>query len=74
MEGAGVFKLINQDSWVLMYDCYDNKHYQFCSSSDLSTFTFVQNTETKGLFTPRHGTVIQITKKEYKRLQKAFGN
>jgi len=32
----------------------------------------VQNTETKGHFTPRHGTVIQITQKEYQRLLKIF--
>ncbi len=24
VEGAGVFKLINQNVWVLMYDCYNN--------------------------------------------------
>jgi hypothetical protein len=73
VEGAGVFPLIG-GGWCLMYDCYRDGHYQFTKSDDLKHFTFVQNTETKGLFTPRHGTVIQITKKEYKRLQKAFGN
>lgn len=72
VEGAGVFKLINQDSWVLMYDCYDNKHYQFCSSSDLTTFTFVQNTETTGAFTPRHGTVLAITAEETAALLEAL--
>lgn len=73
VEGSGVFPLIG-GGWCLMYDCYRDGYYQFTKSDDLKHFTFVQNTETKGLFTPRHGTVIQITKKEYKRLQKAFGN
>lgn len=73
VEGAGVFQRIEGD-WVLMYDCYINGHYQFCTSDDLFTFQFKQNTETKGTFTPRHGTVIAITKKELKRLQKAFPN
>ena len=73
VEGAGVFRLIDGD-WVLMYDCYMNGHYQFCTSKDLTTFTFKQNTETKGAFTPRHGTVMPITKKELKRLLKAFPN
>ena len=72
VEGAGVFKLINQNSWVLMYDCYNNGHYQFTSSSDLKTFKFVQNTETKGAFTPRHGTVLPITAQETAALMKAF--
>lgn len=72
VEGAGVFKLINQDSWILMYDCYNNGHYQFTSSTDLSNFKFVQDTEMKGAFTPRHGTVIPITAEETAALMKAF--
>ena len=46
VEGAGVFKLINQNVWVLMYDCYNNGHYQFTTSSDLENFKFVQDTTT----------------------------
>lgn len=72
VEGAGVFKLINQDSWILMYDCYNNGHYQFTSSPDLTNFKFVQNTEMKGAFTPRHGTVIPISAEETAALMKAF--
>ena len=72
VEGAGVFKLINQESWILMYDCYMDGHYQFTSSSDLENFKFVQNTEMKGAFTPRHGTVIPVTAEETAALMKAF--
>jgi hypothetical protein len=68
VEGAGVFPLIG-GGWVLMYDCYTNGHYQFCTSDDLRTFRFKQNTETRGTFTPRHGTVMQITAKELERLK-----
>ena len=70
VEGAGLFRLINSDDWILMYDCYANGHYQFCSSSDLIHFTFRKNTATYGAFTPRHGTVIPITEDEYQRLIK----
>lgn len=63
VEGAGVFRLFD-GTWVLMYDCYMNGHYQFCKSTDLKKFTMVQNTATKGKFTPRHGTVIAITRAE----------
>ena len=73
VEGAGVFRLIDGD-WVMMYDCYMDGHYQFCTSKDLITFKRKQDTATKGKFTPRHGTVITITKKELKRLLKAFPN
>ena len=55
VEGVGVCKAIDGKSWIIMYDCYSNNHYQFCRSEDLKTFQFVQNTETKGKFTPRHG-------------------
>ena len=72
VEGAGVFKLINQNSWILMYDCYMDGHYQFTSSSDLENFKFVQDTKTSGAFTPRHGTVIPITAEETAALMKAF--
>ena len=72
VEGAGVFKLINQNSWVLMYDCYMNGHYQFTSSPDLENFKFVQDTKTSGAFTPRHGTILPVTAEETAKLMKAF--
>lgn len=71
VEGAGVFPLIS-GGWCLMYDCYRDHHYQFAKSKDLDEFTYVQDTRTSGKFTPRHGTTMLITKKEYKRLLKAF--
>ena len=74
VEGVGVCKAIDGRSWIIMYDCYGNGHYQFCRSEDLKTFQFVQNTETKGKFTPRHGTIIPITRAEKARLLKEFGN
>lgn len=71
VEGSGVFPLL-EGGWCLMYDCYTSGFYQFCKSDDLLFFKAVKDTETKGAFTPRHGTIIQITEKELKRLQKAF--
>ena len=72
VEGAGVWPLIGQDKWILMYDCYGSGYYQFCETADLSTFKLLHQTETKGMFTPRHGTVLPVTKKEVKRIVKAF--
>ena len=74
VEGVGVCKAIDGKSWIIMYDCYGNGHYQFCKSEDLKTFKFVQNTEMKGKFTPRHGTIIPITRAEKERLLKEYGN
>lgn len=77
VEGSSVFPLIKKSKkdkteYVLMYDCYSKGYYQFCKG-DLKTFTYVTKTDTKGNFTPRHGSVIQITAKERKRLEEAFG-
>ena len=72
VEGSSVFPLIGSDEYILMYDCYANGYYQFCKG-DLKNFEYVQDTPTKGNFTPRHGSVIQITRKERKRLEKYFG-
>ena len=74
VEGVGVCKAIDGKSWIIMYDCYGSGHYQFCRSEDLKTFKFVQNTEMKGKFTPRHGTIIPITRAEKERLLNAFPN
>lgn len=74
VEGVGVCRSIDGQSWIVMYDCYGNGHYQFCKSTDLKTFQFVQNTETKGTFTPRHGTIIPITQAEKARLLREYGD
>ncbi len=74
VEGVGVCKAIDGKSWIIMYDCYGSGHYQFCKSTDLKTFQFVQNTATRGKFTPRHGTIIPITRAEKERLEQAFPN
>jgi hypothetical protein len=75
-----VFRLFDENgkmngNWVLMYDCYMNGHYQFCTSPSLDQkFKFKQNTKTEGAFTPRHGTVIAISQSELDTLNKAFPN
>lgn len=63
VEGSCVFKLINSDTYILMYDVYNSGRYEFAQSTDLKTFTL----DTKAIsfdFTPRHGTVIPITTAE----------
>ncbi len=72
VEGSGMFKRINSDEWVLMYDCYANGRYQFCVSTDLENFSFVCNTAMSGKFTPRHGTVMPITAAEAALLLEKF--
>ena len=72
VEGGGLFQLQGTNTWVLMYDCYTSNYYQFCTTEDWEHFTLKAQTETHGAFTPRHGTVIPLKKKEIKKLLKAF--
>lgn len=72
VEGAGTFKLIGQDKYILMYDVYMKGRYQFTESTDLETFKVVDSQVTMN-FHPRHGCVIPITGKEYKRLVARWG-
>jgi len=65
VEGSGVFRLIDTNSWVLMYDCYTSGHYQYCSSPNLIDFNYVQDNYTIGA---RHGTTISISEAEAARL------
>nr|WP_294900094.1 family 43 glycosylhydrolase [uncultured Pedobacter sp.] len=73
VEGAGVFKLINSDNYILMYDVYIKGRYQFTESNDLNKFRVVDD-KVKMDFHPRHGTVISITKDEKARLLGKWGD
>lgn len=72
VEGAGTFKLIGEEKYILMYDVYMKGAYEFCETTDLSHFTLASKPVTMD-FHPRHGTVIALTAKEMARLKKAFG-
>ena len=72
VEGSGIFKLNQSDTYVLMYDLYTNHRYEFQRSKDLFNFTETPESFTKD-FSPRHGTVIGITAAEAKRLNERWG-
>jgi len=73
VEGAGTFKLINQDKYILMYDVYMKGKYQFTETTDFKNFKIVDN-NIKMDFHPRHGTIIPITKDELTLLIKRFNS
>lgn len=72
VEGAGTFKLIGQDKYILMYDVYKKGSYQFTETSDLQNFRVIDS-EVKMNFHPRHGTIIPITRSELKRITDRWG-
>jgi hypothetical protein len=73
VEGSCTFQLIDSDTWVLMYDCYNNSRYEYCTSTDLENFTYMCKSANTSIFTPRHGTTIQITYAEKMRLLEKWG-
>lgn len=72
VEGAGTFKLIGQDKYILMYDVYMNGRYQFTETTDLKNFKVIDS-EVKMNFHPRHGTIIPITRDELLRITDKWG-
>ncbi|WP_026712499.1 family 43 glycosylhydrolase [Flavobacterium daejeonense] len=72
VEGSGVFKLNNSDTYILMYDMYRKGKYQFTSSTDLKHFKVIDENVSMN-FHPRHGTVLPITADEAQRLITAYG-
>lgn len=71
VEGSGVFKLIDSNDYILMYDVYTSGEYQFTKSSNLKEFEVVDEQVSMN-FHPRHGSVIPITQSELERLLKEF--
>lgn len=72
VEGSSVFKRINSDTYILMYDVYMKGQYQFCETTDLKNFKVIDH-EISMDFHPRHGAIIPVTKKELKRLTDKWG-
>ena len=72
VEGAGTFKLIGEDKYILMYDVYMKGAYQFTETTDLEHFKVIDH-DVKMNFHPRHGTIIPITRSELKRITDQWG-
>ncbi|MFG6686054.1 family 43 glycosylhydrolase [Mariniflexile sp. HNIBRBA6329] len=72
VEGSSIFKLIDSDAYILMYDMYTSGTYQFTKSTDLINFSVVDDAISMN-FHPRHGTIIPITASEKKALLEKWG-
>lgn len=72
VEGSSIFKLINSDTYILMYDVYGRGRYEFCETKDLDVFSVVDHKITMD-FKPRHGSVIPLTSRELKAITDKWG-
>ena len=76
-EAPHVYKIIGEDRWILMYDCYRrNPHnFGFAETTDFKTFRdlghFDKGPLTRANFSEqKHGAVCWLTKKEARRLER----
>ena len=75
-EAPNVWKRIGEDKWVIMYDIYSvtPHNFGFVETSDFKTFKplgrFNEGVmKATNFVSPKHGSVIHITKAEAKRLE-----
>lgn len=72
VEGSSIFKLIDGSGWLLISDAYTSGYFVMEHTTDLKKFTTLDQNEYRFNFTPRHGSVIPITKEEYDALRNTF--
>jgi hypothetical protein len=75
-EAPNVWKRIGEKKWVVMYDIYSitPNNFGFVETSDFKTFTPLGRfgegkMKVNNFVSPKHGSVIHITKAEAKRLE-----
>lgn len=73
VEGNCIYKLINQNKYIMIMDMYCDNKYFMQETDDMMDFKPVDADRFSLDFTPRHGSVITITDEEYNNLVKKFG-
>lgn len=73
VEGNCMYKLIDQNKYVMLMDMYCDNRYFMQVTDDMMDFYAIPNNEFSLDFTPRHGSIITITAEEYDRLINHFG-
>lgn len=71
-EGPTVYKANGEDKWYMLLDCLsnNNKGYKPFVTTDIANGAFSQAADFNFDVTYRHGTVIPITRTEYRNLTK----
>lgn len=73
IEGSGIFKLMNEDKYNIVYDAYNDGFFIMTETTDLVNFTQLDRSDYSFDFTPRHGYVITISKAEVDALEGKYG-
>ena len=73
IEGSGIFKLMNEDKYNIVYDAYNDGFFIMTETTDMVNFTQLDRSDYSFDFTPRHGYVIPISKSEVDALEEKYG-
>ncbi|GAA2277656.1 hypothetical protein GCM10010415_52310 [Streptomyces atrovirens] len=71
-EGPTVFKSNTEEKWYLFIDEYGGRGYLPFETTDLDSGEWTPSTDYRLPASPRHGTVIPVTRAEYDRLLAAY--
>ncbi|MDH6625365.1 beta-xylosidase [Streptomyces sp. LBL] len=71
-EGPTVFKSNTENKWYLFIDEYGGRGYVPFETTDLDSGKWTPSTDYQLPASPRHGTVLPVTQKEYDRLLSAY--
>ncbi|GAB3170223.1 hypothetical protein GCM10027162_10410 [Streptomyces incanus] len=71
-EGPTVFKSNTEEKWYLFIDEYGGRGYLPFETTDLASGRWTPSTTYRLPASPRHGTVIPVTRAEYDRLAAAY--
>lgn len=73
VEGNSMYNIAGTDTWILMLDEYVNGSFVFQITNDFENYELM-STDDYSLdgFSPRHGSVVQITNDEYQALLDAY--
>ncbi len=70
VEGSEMYKIHGTDKWVMVMDEYGKGRFFMQETTDFHTFTPVTDYDMD--FSPRHGSIMQISNEEYERVVKHY--
>lgn len=73
VEGSEMYRIGNTDTWIMVMDEYSKEHFFMQRTRDFHSFEAVPESEYDMNFSPRHGSITQITLEEYNKLTAHFG-
>lgn len=72
VEGNCIYNIAGTNEWVMLLDCYSSGKFVAQQTSDMLTFKRVAPYDCSFDFSPRHGSVLLISRDTANKLKEAF--